>query len=211
MLLNSCVLTPVSRDQSTSPTAIKPALNPALQYQLQRLLEAAYLALDEKRLTTPSGNNAHNYFLQILDFNPHNRLAKQGIEDIVEQYLQWAIKTADQQDLNKARYYLNKARAVNPAHPDIIRIENKLLKQSNTASKVYPLSKDALTSRSETLVNQLQNIAQLIEQFEASVVISAPSDAKGRWIYQQLNTATDSRLRATFKKAATANVRIIYP
>ncbi|HJO10561.1 MAG TPA: N-acetylglucosaminyltransferase, partial [Gammaproteobacteria bacterium] len=61
-------------------------------------------------------------------------------------------------------------------------------------------------------LSKLQQIAVEISKNKATatIAIEAPSDAIGRWIYQQLNEATVERVRARFEITSRVRVHLFY-
>ena len=84
--------------------------------------------------------------------------------------------------------------------------ESKLAKQLE-----FKLSVSELQNRSDNVAVQLEKIALIVEEHNASVVIAARSDKDGRWIYKQLNDATTTRVKATFLRSTVPFVRVLYP
>ena len=149
--------------------------------------------------------------MQVLSIDPENNYANLGLTEIVEKYLDWALNAAEQKHYRKALDYLNKARSIDDAHPNINAVymqieESKLAKQLE-----FKLSVSELQNRSDNVAVQLEKIALIVEEHNASVVIAARSDKDGRWIYKQLNDATTTRVKATFLPSTVPFVRVLYP
>ena len=175
------------------------------------LLSDAFLAFQDNRLTTPVEENAYLIYMQVLSIDPENNYANLGLTEIVEKYLDWALNAAEQKHYRKALDYLNKARSIDDAHPNINAVymqieESKLEKQLE-----FKLSVSALQNRSDNVAIQLEKIALIVEEHNASVVIAARSDKDGRWIYKQLNDSTTTRVKATFLPSTVPFVRVLYP
>jgi len=174
------------------------------------LLDDAYLAFAENRLTTPLDNNAYFKYLQILSLDPTNASANQGIVEIVEKYLEWAINAVETQQYRKAVNYINKARSVDETHPNILAVEKKVAALRASNRMTYHLSIEALNGQQQWLIEELHEIGEKTELQQATVVITARNDREGRWIYQQLNDATPNRVRATFELGNIPKVRLVY-
>ncbi|MCW9052595.1 MAG: hypothetical protein OQJ91_09865, partial [Motiliproteus sp.] len=69
----------------------------------------------------------------------------------------------------------------------------------------------AVRSRKASAKSQLRQIADQVKANNARVIIEAPSDASGRWIYQQMNQRhEDYRIRANMKIKPKPAVRLLY-
>ena len=174
--------------------------------QIYDLLDAAHLALQDERLTTPFDDNAYDRYLHVLTLDPQNLEAKQGISAIVDQYLTWAVNKANQGQHSKAKEYLHRARAIDKNHPDIAAVAMRLSAEKRAKANFYDLAPQALANRSATIRQQLESIAKQIQATGAQVVIKAQSDSDGRWIYQQLNKFTRLRVRAKFELGPSPSI-----
>jgi|TARA_B100001971_G_scaffold86657_1_gene80109 hypothetical protein len=209
-LLSACVLPP-ARKLTPIPKPLPPTIAEKKdQEQITPLLDEAYLAFEDNRLTTPLDDNAYYRYLQVLSIDPENASANQGIAEIVEKYLEWAISSAEQETFKKAIDYLNKARSVDESHPNIPSVAKLIANLRSINRKTYPLSIDALNNGRPRLIEALHSIAMQAEEHNAMVVITARNDQEGRWIYQQLNDATPRRIRATFELGRNPRIRLLY-
>lgn len=188
-------------------------IDPATQKKINQLLDEAYLAYENDRLTTPLDDNAYYRYLRVFSMDPANRFAEQGLTEIVEKYLAWAIDSAELQHFRSAVDYLNKARSIDETHPNISAVERQILDRRSATHEIYHLETDALDSRHSDLITQLHTIARMVELKQATVVITARNDPEGRWIYQQLNDATGTRVHATFEtgRRPSIHLRFIVP
>ena len=179
-------ISPEEQDPSTAPAEVDPRIIP--------LLAKADEAYIEDRLTTPLDDNAYLRYLQVLSIDPDNEKANQGIANIVEKYLAWSIENVYQARYRRARDFLNKARSVDEDHPNIAAVENMVNTYASGRTQTFELSRKSTELRDSQTVSTLGSIAAEISKHQATVVIEAPSDATGRWIYQQLNEATKERV-----------------
>ena len=178
--------------------------------EINALLEQANYDLQRKRLTTPLNNNAYFCYSRVLALDPDNPQAKQGIRNIADQYLAWAIDNANAGNYRIARSYLGKAASLDPDHPNIPAVQ-KLISEHEHANKLtYYLPVDGLDHRADWVVSQLKDIGHAVTKRHATVVITARNDAEGRWIYQQLNAATPDRVHARLEIGDKPKVRLIY-
>lgn len=174
------------------------------------LLAKAEEAFAENRLTTPLDDNAYLRYLQVLSIEPDNSKANQGIADIVEKYLSWSIENVQRARYRRARDFLNKARSVDENHPNIATVENMVNSYAKGRTQTFELSRASTELRDTETVSTLGKIAAEISKLQATIVIEAPSDATGRWIYRQLNEATRERVRARFEMTSRVRIHLYY-
>lgn len=206
--------TPLESPPTPGPTTRQapPARPPdPASAEIDRLLTRATLAFEANRLTTPVDDNAYFRYMRVLSLDPDNARALQGLSRIVEKYLSWAIDNADRGRFGLANRYLTSARAVEEDHPGIESVSAYVAEQQASARDVERLSPAGLDRRDARLVDQLHRLAHLAEERDALVIIRARNDAEGRWIYQQMNEATELRLRARLELNRVPSIRMIYP
>ncbi len=189
---------PDAPDEYT-PVKPQPEVSDYQQERLQELLYEARFAINEDRLTTPDDDNAYLKYSQVLSIDPTHPEANAGISLIVERYLEWALRAAERGQYRRAFDYLAKARSVDELHPNIAAVQKRINDAQNQKQHVYKLDREALKARSDQIIARLHEIGRLAAIHDARVLITAPSDPDGRWIYQQLNDADLKRIRATFE------------
>ena len=82
--------------------------------RIGELLESGGRALAATRLTTPAGNNALEAYRAVLDIDPGNRDARQGIDAIVQRYRDLTEAALARDQLSRAEDYLERATEVDP-------------------------------------------------------------------------------------------------
>jgi len=87
-------------------------------------LRLAQQALDEYRLTTPPGNNAHDYYRSILAEDPDNEAARAGVASIARVYANLAERERDRFHYAKARTYIERGLAVDPGNERLRDLES---------------------------------------------------------------------------------------
>jgi predicted Ser/Thr protein kinase len=80
------VVTPPRVDAKADPSPS--ALNPALQEKVDRLLQVAEVHMEVGRLTQPQGSNAYEAFKLVLEIDPNNRQAAEGLRRIEQRLRQ---------------------------------------------------------------------------------------------------------------------------
>ena len=174
---------------------------------IQQLLSSADAAIEKNRLTTPADDNAFDRYTLILTLNPSNSGARAGINRIVEKYLAWALDNAERSDLKKARYFVSLADSIDPNHPNIKPVVNKINDQEDRIVSVFKLDVTSMSDRSIDR-NRLATIAAIIQRHRAFITIKAPDDKSGRWLYQELNRQVEFRIEARFERSSNASVSL---
>ena len=165
---------------------------------INQLLTEAKLAFKKNQLTTPSDSSAYRFYMDALKIDPKNEKALLGINNIVEQYLSWALAKADIGDYDRARQYLQHARSIDRSHPNIQPVLLSIKEQEQAKIKEFDIDPERLEARRVSKM-VLRRIAQEIIDNNTFVTIQAPDDASGRWLYRELNDRVDFRIQAAFK------------
>ncbi len=224
----------VSTDAAALGSSISQAERERIAWILV-LLERADLAVKNKRLAEPRGDNAAEYYRQVLTLQPGYEEALQGLDKIVDRYLQWSDSAMRQGQQAAALRYLALARQVNPSSAKVersaaglksLRASPLSLKpqhlspgsvtpanvtpQSTSQARYVRLDARQLKAKSPDLIVALGTLADRIRLENARVTIEAPTDSQGRWIYQQLNNRHEEyRVRANFRLEAQPGVRLL--
>lgn len=211
ILVNSGCTSTTTAVAIVPPEPVRETTLPGPNREIDQLLTAAEQALQRKRLTTPAEDNAYLRYLQILSRDPDNREAIAGIARIVETYLSWAALALERDQYARAESMLNKANSVDDQHPAIEVFRERLLDLQSQERSIIKISQSDLTNRSAQLSSQLRQIAENYAGQCSIIKIRAQTDADARWIYQQMNLGTESRLRATIQSGHPPSVQLSYP
>jgi serine/threonine protein kinase len=98
------------------------------------LLHGARSDIDALRLTTPPGNNAWQKYREVLALDPDNAAANAGLHEIVRRYVTLATDAAKDDDLPRARQYLERAALVDPDDPMLKRAQEYLARREEAQS-----------------------------------------------------------------------------
>ncbi|MEH6650051.1 MAG: hypothetical protein V7707_08520 [Motiliproteus sp.] len=192
---------------------VKSAFDPKERQRILKVLELldrADLAMMRKRLTEPRGDNAVDYYRQVLKLQPGYPEAEQALQSIVDRYVQWSDAAVQQGRLTQGRGYLLKARQIAPQHPSVVAATERLQRQAKQSDDYVRLSADELKLKSPAVKSKLARLADRIYAENARVVIEAPTDLQGRWIYQQLNDRHEEfRIRANLRFDPQPGIRLL--
>jgi len=115
--------------EAPAPAPVKPAPKRVTgrdRIKIIGLLNNAGLALDENRLMSPAGNNAYERYRRVLDLDPANRKARDGLRLVADRYLRMAESAVASGDPAKARTYVERARRADVDHPGLAAAEERL-------------------------------------------------------------------------------------
>ncbi len=214
VILTGCETTPVpavTSPAAPAPTIVKTNVEKRkAESRIPAWLAAAEIALMNEQLTTPLEDNAYFRYLQVLSVDPQNEAAEQGIANIVDKYLDWSIQSVEMGRYHLATDYLNKARSVDENHPNIATVESMIEFHVNGNQKSFAFSRNSIQNKEPAVISELKTIASDISSFKASIVIEAPSDEMGRWIYQQLNESAKERVQARFEMTSRVRIHLFY-
>ena len=213
VLLAACAPQPPAPVVTTEPPPPDPA-PPLPSYDIDEayaLLARAERALASDRLLTPPGESAHHYFSQALALAPDLVEAQEGFGRIAERYIELATQAIEREQWSRARAMLNGAGQVDAGHPAIPETRRRLDLVANAPRDALSLSSAAVRGRWAQAAAQLAAFGERARGADARVTIRAPSDADGRWIYQQLRKSPgERRIRASIQIGAPPKVTILY-
>ena len=175
--------------------------------EIEYLESLAIKAIKDKRLTTPENNSAFLFYKRILAINANHQGAIEGISNLSEIYLSWAIRSIESLDFKKAKEYLGKAEFLDSNNLNIVSVRKMLVKRSQQKTKRFSLTKEKITDRAVSQIN-FEAIANYLSGSDSYVIIESPNDADGRWIYQKINEITSDRIKASFRTGRSSTVLI---
>ena len=113
-----------------SQTARLVAPEPSLAHNqvgtISRLLKQAEQARSRDRLTRPVGDNAYDYYQQVLALEPEHREARSGLAAIARRYTEMAETLLDAGKLSQARKLIRRGLSVVPRHPGLHQSQERL-------------------------------------------------------------------------------------
>ncbi len=93
---------------------------------LEELIASAKAAMRDYRLTHPAGNSSYDYYQQILEIDPDNQEALEGINSLIEIYVELSRKQLGEGNLRVASVYFDRGMALDPANVNLISVGTEI-------------------------------------------------------------------------------------
>ena len=119
--------------QTDSVTEEPPIDSP--ESQIAELLQTAETRLAKLNLTTPRGQSAYDAYRQILNLDPDNREAQQGLQTIVDRYQRWAVSQRDKGNFERSLGNIDKALRVDPDNRELQSLRQTIVTQQEAAEE----------------------------------------------------------------------------
>jgi len=217
--LVSCQSTPTPEAQTPVVQQVStPVELTAQQKMVNSLLAEADYCLSQNKLLNPIYDNAHDRYRAVLLMDPNNERAKEGLQTISLHLVDLARNAAKRGNLNEAQSLIRSAKGVdnNLVVQDAAETLRKQIGNAPITKSYTPtegevvLDAKLLQSRDPQLTTQLVKIAQKAKQTDEFVLITARTDADGRYIYQLLRNAVPGYLvRGDIKIGSPARVKLV--
>lgn len=179
---------------------------------LADMLYAARIAFEDNRLMTPAHDNAYDRYQEVLQLDPTNQVALQGLRDIVQRYVELADAETALGRFDEAGALLRRAALLDPEHSGMLAARERLQRAQQVDMQSHALDPDGLRRQSLDTMVRLADIAQQIMRSEATFLINARSDEEGRWIYKVMREAVGGyRLRGNIAISGTPNILVTLP
>ena len=160
------------------------------------LLKGARSNIRDLKLTSPLGDNAFEKYRTVLNLEPENAEALNGLDRIVDEYIHLMDHALETGDVTNARNYLHKGVYVNPDHYGITDAERRL--NAAVAAREREIREQALMEQEELRQQEQQQIIQ-----EEEPLVSNPDKQKLEQLKQELRAnPKDKRARRELKKIA---------
>lgn len=111
---------------NAAPAATTEPAEPDTTAIIATLLTEAEANMAQRRLRKPANDNAYLKFQQVLELDAQNAEALTGIDKIADTYIAMSGHAITQQQLDKARGFLEEARAIAPEKHQLATLEEKL-------------------------------------------------------------------------------------
>jgi len=107
--------------------------------QVALLLFGASSDIAALRLMSPAGQNAYEKYLEVLEIEPGNTDARQGLAAIAERYVTLAYKEMDAGRLDRAETYVNNAGTAAPGGLGVTQARKSLTQKRLDADAALPI------------------------------------------------------------------------
>ncbi len=174
------------------------------------LLAGARSNIGELKLTSPLGNNAYEKYQSVLNLEPNNPEAMNGMDRIVDEYIDLMDFALGKNDIPRARNYLRKGMNINSEHYGVADAERRL--KAAAEARENKLREDKLREqeliKQEELRQQEQEKQEQLrqqeqEKQEQQSLVSDTDRQKLEQLKMKLKAKPrDKRARAELKKIA---------
>ncbi|GJM06003.1 MAG: hypothetical protein DHS20C09_19990 [marine bacterium B5-7] len=111
-------------DETTVEATQAPAKAPVSNEVLSALAWLGKKSLDEYNLTYPEKDNAYYYFSRLLELQPDNREAYEGILSIAERYALLAERSLANNETDKTQTYIEIGLQINPNNEALLSLKS---------------------------------------------------------------------------------------
>ena len=194
---------------------LEPAEAPsAEEVEVTRLLAAAETDLKARRLTSPAGNNAWDRYQQVLEIEPTNPEAVQGMDRVIESYMELFGIAVEQEDFDQADSYLGRIRDLHPDSQVLMTGRQQLedAKQAR-AARLAEIEQQRQAKEAARLAElERQRIEQTIkehwESFEAAMDAEDLDEATGLLTQMRDLNPEEPELTAGEQRLAAAQAEL---
>ena len=144
--------------------------------RIDDLMRAGDRALKANRLTTPAVDNAYAYYTSVIELDPANRAAHEGLDRIASRYAVLARRALRKQERQRARRYVARGIAVRRNHADLLAIRGDLDELDRLAAvpPTQEIVPEAVPVRHEPRITS--------RQFEGTIVTSRGAEGTGNLV-----------------------------
>lgn len=115
---------PATEETQLSEPTVKIATPPVSEEVLSALAWLGKKSLDEYKLTYPEKDNAYYYFSRLLELQPNNRAAYEGILSIAERYAILAERSLANNEGDKTQTYVEIGLQINPSNEALLSLKS---------------------------------------------------------------------------------------
>ena len=183
-----------------APAATTTGLSPD---EVEAMLDGARSAMREKRYIDPPADSALTRYKAVLDVDPANGEARQGVDRIAELLLARAASAITARDYSAALRALEVARSLKPDHPRLAQLDAQLGERMKdlTVTQIQAALQANAFARANTLIQQ----AERTNSIPAAQLEALKQDATKR------EAAADLSNLARLAQARIAQGRLLEP
>lgn len=125
-------------------------IEPALSEPVATLLARARAARADDRLTVPAGDNAYDYYQQVLVMAPDNAEARAGLEAMVRRYRELVDSALDEGALERAQILMRRARSLDVGAESLQERAERLRQLEQTRASDTTVSTPGVEGEADT-------------------------------------------------------------
>lgn len=175
------------------------------------LIARAEHAFVEKRLTKPQDNNALSLFRQVLDIEPDNAAAKQGIAKIAGYFERQARNNIQQGNISRTGQYLDTLATIDPTISSLDQLRSEMERKKKIKERLQQEFEQHLKANepkaAESVVRSVEQTfpgSSLARDLRAKLARITPPDI-------ELISETLSRFKSAFETRNIAGLKAISP
>ncbi len=130
---------------------------------INNLLSQAEEGINALRLTSPEGGNAQENYNKVLELDPENTQAKQGMQKIADKYIELARQATDSGNFEKALANLDRAEQILPNTENIKTARKEIeLKRKEEETQLVNLGGDEVAKIAKNAKTDTSSLEELI-------------------------------------------------
>ena len=163
---------------------------------VNELLLLAEHQLENKRLSTPAGDNALETYRNILANDPNNKTAINGIKKVRDRYLNWANYYLQNNEVERATNFYNKALSIDPNDTVAITKLQTIAQQEAIPTTKFINESNTVVPQNNDQASPIQNLLVTAQQNMQQIEIDIGANNRNYSSYQAAQTAYQEILRA---------------
>ena len=194
-----------------APAAAKPAatasaasaMKPADRLQtmsVDQLMNAAQKALKEDRLVAPAGDNAFDYYLEVLKKSPNNRAAQDALRETFPYGAQTVDQTINQKNFAEAQREINLLASADPTNYTLTILRSKLDAARKVATQQQAAQQQAQQASAAEKVRLAAAASALKQQQAQAALVRQQQDQAAALKQQQAQAAAQAQQAAALKQ-----------
>jgi hypothetical protein len=164
-----------------------------LSQQITRLLDQAERAVQLERFVAPEFDNANRYYQQVLLLDGDNHQAIAGIDELTTILFFRAKASIEVERVQDYRVYSSWIAQIAPNSPFLVEL-SELDPTKHSRNNKWMINTADIKARNSRAKTKIKQAALVAKKYRSRIKIIAPTDADGRWIYQQMRGFTEDYL-----------------
>ena len=145
----------------------------SIKEEVEALLAKADKQLAENKLTSPTGDNAYDSFQQVLQLDPQNEKAAEGIKRVADAFLANALAQAKAGNFSAAYAFIAASGQIMPTNPEIAKtrealekIESDSLAKASKSGKADPVKVKVKAKKDD---GKAKKVAKLLTEIDVAL------------------------------------------